>query len=74
MTLTFFASRDLAEAVQAEGGPDPAPQEPRTSLRVAPVWRREYNEERPKKGLGGLTPPAYARRLAETESRMTLGL
>ena len=38
------------------------------------AWRREYNEERPKKGLGGLTPAAYARRLAETESRMTLGL
>lgn len=23
-------------------------------------WRREYNEERPKKALGGLTPSAYA--------------
>ena len=23
--------------------------------------QREYNEERPKKGLGGLTPAAYAR-------------
>jgi hypothetical protein len=21
------------------------------------AWRREYNEERPKKGLGGRTPP-----------------
>ena len=41
---------------------------------VIEAWRREYNEERPKKGLGGLTPAAYARRLAETESRMTLGL
>ena len=27
-------------------------------------WRREYNEERPKKILGGLTPAAYARQLA----------
>ncbi|WP_354513391.1 IS3 family transposase [Luteibacter sp. PvP019] len=26
-------------------------------------WRREYNEERPKKGLGGLTPAAYAKQL-----------
>ncbi len=26
-------------------------------------WRREYNEERPKKALGGLTPSAYAERL-----------
>lgn len=27
-------------------------------------WRREYNEERPKKSLGGLTPAEYAKRLA----------
>jgi transposase InsO family protein len=39
-----------------------------TSLPQAKViiedWRREYNEERPKKGLGGLTPAAYAKLLA----------
>lgn len=29
------------------------------------IWRREYNEERPKKALGGLTPAAYAKHLAE---------
>lgn len=29
------------------------------------TWRREYNEERPKKALGGLTPAAYAKKLAE---------
>lgn len=28
------------------------------------AWRREYNEERPKKSLGGLTPSAYAQQLA----------
>lgn len=28
-------------------------------------WRREYNDERPKKALGGLTPTAYARQLTE---------
>jgi len=28
-------------------------------------WRREYNEERPKKALGGLTPTAYAKQLKE---------
>lgn len=28
------------------------------------TWRREYNEERPKKALGGLTPADYARQLA----------
>lgn len=27
-------------------------------------WRCEYNEERPKKSLGGLTPAAYAKQLA----------
>ena len=27
------------------------------------TWRREYNDERPKKALGGLTPSAYARHL-----------
>nr|WP_224787018.1 IS3 family transposase [Pandoraea sputorum] len=39
-----------------------------TSLHHAKVvieaWRREYNEERPKKSLGGLTPATYARKLA----------
>lgn len=29
------------------------------------TWRREYNAERPKKALGGLTPEAYAQHLAE---------
>ena len=28
------------------------------------AWRREYNEERPKQALGGLTPRAYAKQLA----------
>ena len=27
-------------------------------------WRQAYNEERPKKGLGGLTPSQYAEKLA----------
>lgn len=27
-------------------------------------WRREYNEDRPKKSIGGLTPAAYAKQLA----------
>jgi putative transposase len=40
---------------------------------VIEAWRREYNEERPKKGLGGLTPAAYAKRLMmETGNLMTL--
>ena len=28
------------------------------------TWRAEYNEERPKKILGGLTPAQYAKQLA----------
>ena len=30
-------------------------------------WQREYNEERPKKALGGLTPSAYAKQLMEKQ-------
>jgi transposase InsO family protein len=30
---------------------------------VIETWRREYNEERPKKSLGGLTPAQYAKKL-----------
>lgn len=36
-------------------------------------WRREYNEERPKKALGGLTPMAYAKKLKEA-GKVTPGL
>jgi len=36
-------------------------------------WRREYNEERPKKALGGLTPAAYARLLAEKSAKLVAG-
>lgn len=32
---------------------------------IIETWRREYNEERPKKTLGGMTPAAYAKQLAE---------
>lgn len=28
-------------------------------------WRRKYNEQRPKKSLGGLTPAMYAKQMAE---------
>ena len=31
---------------------------------VIETWRREYNEERPKKALGGQTPADYAKQLA----------
>jgi transposase InsO family protein len=46
-----------------------------TSLRHAQVvietWRREYNEERPKKSLGGLTPAAYAKTLIQKSVKLT---
>lgn len=32
---------------------------------VIETWRREYNEERPKRSLGGMTPKAYAKYLVE---------
>jgi transposase InsO family protein len=43
---------------------------------VIETWRREYNDERPKKGLGGLTPAAFALRLtAQTKTaKVTAGL
>jgi putative transposase len=33
---------------------------------VIEAWRCEYNQERPNKSLGGLTPAAYAKQLAKT--------
>ncbi len=41
---------------------------------VIEAWRREYNEERPKRILGGLTPAAYAQQLAARAATMTSGL
>jgi putative transposase len=41
---------------------------------VIESWRREYNEERPKKRLGGLTPAAYAKTLMMEASTVTAGL
>lgn len=41
---------------------------------IIEAWRKEYNDERPKKALGGLTPSAYARQLAERSATVTTGL
>lgn len=30
---------------------------------IVEAWRCEYNEERPKRSLGGMTPAAYAKTL-----------
>jgi putative transposase len=38
------------------------------------TWRREYNEERPKKGLGGLTPAEYAKQLVSKTAKVMPGL
>ena len=38
------------------------------------AWRCAYNEERPTKGVGGLTPARYAKQLAAERSTVTLGL
>ena len=37
-------------------------------------WRWEYNEDRPKKSLGGLTPACYAKQLAAKAITMSTGL
>ena len=41
---------------------------------VIEAWRREYNEERPKRALGGLTLARYAKQLAQNTVTVTTGL
>ncbi len=43
---------------------------------VIEAWRREYNDERPKKALGGLTPTAFAQQLTAGPkvAKVTAGL
>jgi putative transposase len=41
---------------------------------VIEAWRREYNEERPKRVLGGLTPSQYAKQLAQKTVTVTARL
>jgi putative transposase len=36
------------------------------------TWRQEYNQERPKRGLGGLTPAAYAAQLTRRTDTATV--
>lgn len=40
---------------------------------VIEAWRHEYNEERPKKSLGGMTPAEYAKQLARKIDKVTTG-
>jgi putative transposase len=37
-------------------------------------WRQEYNEERPKRALAGLTPLAYAVQLSQKSCNLDPGL
>jgi len=41
---------------------------------IIETWRREYNEERPKKSLKGLTPAMYAKQLMEKTVIVNPGL
>jgi len=41
---------------------------------VIEAWRREYNEERPKRVLGGMTPATYAMQLMQKEATLNYGL
>ena len=41
---------------------------------VIETWRRKYNEERPKKALGGLTPSACAKQMAIKADTINPGL
>jgi len=41
---------------------------------IIEAWRREYNDERPKKALGGLIPALYARQLAMNTATLNSGL
>lgn len=46
----------------------------RHAQQIIAIWRKEYNEERPKKGLGGLTPSQHAKQLAKKSITVTAGL
>lgn len=37
------------------------------ALVVVETWRKKYNEERPKRSLGGLTPTDYAKTLIQKQ-------
>lgn len=41
---------------------------------VIELWRCEYNEERPKKALGGMAPATYAKQLTAKADTIDPGL
>lgn len=46
----------------------------RHARQLIEIWRKEYNEERPKRGLGGLTPVQHAKQLAKKSVTVTVSL
>jgi len=48
------------------------PGKPTHAQVVIETWPCEYNEVRPKKGLGGLTPAAYAQQLTARTKTATV--
>jgi transposase InsO family protein len=68
LTNTCIACGTQWPAIAALETPCADIEESSTSLEHARAeierWRREYNEQRPKKLLGGLTPAEYAKQLA----------
>jgi len=53
---------DGAVSVEVDGSPTPA--EVVDARMLIQAWRREYNQERQKMSLAGLTPAQYAKQLA----------
>jgi putative transposase len=41
---------------------------------VIEIWRRKYNDERPKKILGGSTPTEYAKQISTKANTLTVSL
>jgi putative transposase len=41
---------------------------------VIGTWRKEYNDERPKRILGGLTPTEYAKQISQKADTLTVSL
>jgi putative transposase len=44
------------------------------ALGVTETWRREFNDERPKRSLGGLTPTEYAKQISQKAVTLTVSL
>ena len=61
-------SRGLPKVLRTDNGKEFCGKAMATWAHERGIWRREYNDERPKKALGGMTPAAYAKQLAEPDT------